>query len=848
MKNRTTRFLIESLVLVITICTTVFVLQTINMNKKSAKTMNEIGELYMASISEQVTLHFGTIMEMKLAQVEALAEDVSSKVAEDVDMLPALLADHAKNRGFDNIGFYMGDGIFDMVYGSQMVVSDSSAFVASIKNGEKKIAMGTDTEGNNIVLLGVPMNYELAEGEWSVALVAGFSVDYIADILSRGFTESMIFYVIRRDGGVVIPQDGENDGNYYEKVARHYLGDETGEPDEELTEYIQELETAMAWRKDYTRELTLQGERRRLYCKSLPYSEWYLILSIPYSMLDEMIADFGNEWTHTAMANALIIIAMFLIVFALYFYMTHQQIRMINKARRAAEHANKAKNEFLSNMSHDIRTPMNGIVGMTEIARANLSNTKKVDECLFKISRSSRHLLGLINDVLDMSKIESSKMILNVEQISLPDILQNVVNIIMPQAREKKQRFDLYIHDVVAENVWGDSIRMNQILNNLLSNAIKFTPEGGNIQLELHQEASEKGKGYVRVHIYAKDNGIGISEEFKSKIFESFVREDSARVQKTQGAGLGMSITKFIVDAMGGTILVDSQQGKGSIFHVILDMEVATVPQEDIEIPAWRTLVIDDDEIFCECTVATLKSIGIDAQSTLDGRTALELMEEQHRKGNDYEVILVDWKLPEMDGFQVASEIRKRYGRQPHILMISAYDNYDAEEKAKQAGINTFIVKPLFKSTLCYNLQKFASEAPEEEAAEADETFHGERILIAEDNDLNWEIASTLLSETGLEPERAENGRICVEKLSQSPAGYYRAILMDIRMPVMTGYEAAVAIRALEHEDAKDIPIVAMSADAFSDDVQKCLECGMNAHTAKPIDVEKVVHLLKKYM
>ncbi len=852
MKNKATHFLIVSLILVITICTGIFAWQTVKINKRSAETMNTIGEMYMSGMSEQITMHFGTVMEMKLSQVVALAEDVSSNHEEGSSAIRMLLADHAKHRKFDNMAFYMESGNVDMVYGNQIVISDTSAFVQSIKNGEKKIALGKDTEGTPVILVGVPLSYQMTSKEKSIALVAGFSIDYIVDLLASGLDDSMIFYVVRRESGnIIIQRDGEGDANYFEEVRRHYAESGPESSKQNVENYIEALKTAMSNREDYTVELILKHGRRRLYCKSLPYSEWYLILSMPYNMLDEMVEDFGNEWTQTALYNAAIIIILFSGVFAAYFYMIHQQIKTANEARNAAERASRAKSEFLSNMSHDIRTPMNGIVGMTEIANANINNPGKVRECLEKISLSSKHLLGLISDVLDMSKIDSGRMILNMEQISLPEVMQNVVNIIQPQTKDKNQRFDLYIHDIFAEQVWGDSVRLNQILTNLLRNAVKFTPEGGTIQLELHQEASSKGDNYTRVHLHVIDNGIGISEEFKGKIFEAFMREDNSRVQKTDGAGLGMSITKYIVDAMDGTILVNSTKGKGSEFHVILDMEMASVSEEEISLPAWRTLVIDDDEVFCDCTISTLKALGIEAQKVLHGKEALKMMEEHHRQGLDYEVILLDWKLPEMNGIEIARRIREKYGNLPHILMISAYDNTNVEEDAEQAGIDAFIVKPLFKSTLYYNLRKLMKEEAsltEKKEDENPDPFRGEHILIAEDNDLNWEIANTLLSGAGLQPDHAENGQICVDMFLHSPVGHYQAILMDLRMPVMTGYEAAMAIRALEREDADTIPIIAMSADAFADDVIKCLNCGMNAHTSKPIDVNKVIELLKKYM
>lgn len=851
MKNKATHFLIISILLVISICTGIFAWQTVKINKRSAETMNTIGEMYMSGMSEQITMHFGTVMEMKLSQVVALAEDVSSNLEESDSVMRLLLTDHAKHRKFDNMAFYMENGNVDMVYGNQIVMSDAPAFIQSIKNKERKIALGKDTEGNPVILIGVPLEYQVTEQERSIALVAGFSIDYIVDLLASSLDKSMIFYVVRRESGnIIIQRNGDGETNYFEEVNRHYTeaGQETA--NHEVENYIENLKTAMANNEDYTVELSLTSGRCRLYCKNLPYSEWYLILSMPYNMLDEMIEDFGDEWTRTALLNAAIIIILFSGVFASYFYMIHQQIESADEARRAAEHASRAKSEFLSNMSHDIRTPMNGIVGMTEIASANINDTEKVRACLKKISLASKHLLGLISDVLDMSKIDSGKMILNMEQISLPEVMQNVVNIIQPQTQIKDQRFDLHIHNILAEHVWGDSVRLNQILTNLLRNAVKFTPEGGTIQLKLNQEASPKGDNYTRVHLYVIDNGIGISEEFKGKIFEAFMREDNTRVQKTEGAGLGMSITKYIVDAMGGTILVNSTQGKGSEFHIILDMEMASVYEEEISLPKWKTLVIDDDDVFCDCTVSTLKSLGIEAQKVLHGKEALKLIEEHHMQEMDYEVILLDWKLPDVNGIEIARRIREKYGNHPYILMISAYDSGNVEEDAKQAGIDAFIVKPLFKSTLYYNLRKIMKEEENlTEKKEADtDLFRGEHILIAEDNDLNWEIANTLLSDAGLQPDHAENGQICVDMFLLSPVGYYQAILMDLRMPVMTGYEAAMAIRTLEREDAETIPIIAMSADTFTDDVIKCLNCGMNAHTSKPIDVNKVIELLRKHM
>lgn len=849
MFNKTGRFLIVSLIIVILICIGNFTWQVREMNDKSSETINEVGEIYMEGMSKQITMHFGTIMELRLSQATALVHDIMPN-SSDYDEICELLAHNAKARGFDRLAFCMEDGTFDTIYGDGISAVDSAGFMNAINNGEERMAIGTDATGNYVILMSVPMSYETPDGISSISLVTGFPVDYIADALNAELSDSFLYYsIIRRDGIIVMQSDGADDRNYYDKIQRNYnSAEENSKTRQDLEDYRSELQTAMSQGLDYSKELTLSIGRRQLYCKALPHSEWYLILSMPYNDLDKIVDSFSDEWSIVALRNAISIILLFLVIFVIYFYITHNQMKNLNAARRMAEYASKAKSEFLSNMSHDIRTPMNGIMGMTEIALSSVNNPHKVEECLQKISLSAKHLLGLINDILDMSKLESTKMILNTEQISLPDMMHDVVNMIMPHVRIKQQRFDLHIQDIAAEHVWGDGVRLNQILLNLLNNAIKYTPEGGNIQLDLYQTPSDKGGNYISVHINVKDNGIGMSAAFQEKIFEAFMREDDARIQKAQGAGLGMTITKHIIDAMEGTISVKSKQGKGSEFHIILDMEMALQPEEAMEIPPWKTLVVDDDEIFCSCTLTTLKSIGIEAQRALDGRTALRMIDEHQWKGDDYDVILMDWKLPEMDGIEVTREIRQKYGTTPRILMISASDNIEVEEKAKQAGVDGFIVKPLFKSTLYYNLNKLKEETENVHNSEEKISFNGERILIAEDIDLNWEIASALLSEVGFEPEHAENGKICVEKFSESYVGYYKAILMDIRMPIMNGLEAAKAIRSLNREDAQTIPIIAMSADAFADDIQRCLDCGMNSHTPKPIDVGKVVELLKKHM
>ena len=843
--NNATRFLTVSLALVLLLTVCIFSFLAYFMVHKSNETISTVGTTYMSGMGEKVTQHFATTIELRLSQVDALVKSFPELDGPSAS-LRSDLTFNAKARNFESLAFYSSSGEFDMIYGDPPTLSNPEPFLASMNNGDKKVAVADTNHGERDVILGVSAEYTMSNGETSTALVASLPADYIAETLSLYSETSLVYsHIIRRDGTFVIRSGDAYRENYFDRIQA--LLEEQGESGEQC---IRELEAAMDAGEDYTALLTLGSERRHLQCNKLPYSEWFLVTVLPYGQLDETVSDLGRASLYLAFLCCAVVLAALLLVFLQYSKILREQMAELDKARKEAIHANKAKSEFLSNMSHDIRTPMNAIVGMTAIATANIDDKQQVQNCLKKITLSSRHLLGLINDVLDMSKIESGKLTLNMDQISLREVMDSIVSIAQPQVRSKHQQFDVFIHDISTENVCCDSVRLNQVLLNILGNALKFTPDGGLIQVSLYEEESPKGEGYVRTHIVVKDNGIGMTPEFKAKIFESFVREDSARVRRTEGSGLGMAITKYIVDTMGGTIEVESELGKGSEFHVTLDLERAETPEEEMILPEWNILVVDDDQQLCESTAASLKSIGVRSDWALTAEGALEMLERRASIRDNYHIILLDWKLPDMDGISAAREIRRRFGEETPIMLISAYDWSEIETEARDAGITGFISKPLFRSTLFYGLKPFidASGTSEElvhEERYAD--FTGRRILLAEDNDLNWEIASELLSDLGLELDWAENGKLCVEKFQASSPGFYDAILMDLRMPVMTGYEATEAIRKLDRPD-KNIPIIAMTADAFSEDIKKCLDAGMNAHVAKPIDIREVSRLLEKFI
>ena len=656
----------------------------------------------------------------------------------------------------------------------------------------------------------------------------------------------MYYHIIRPDGSFVIQNPNTELRYFFEQLQKQ---SDSAVNESSAENPVEKFSAALKKHEEYTAILEVNGEERQIYGISLPYSEWYLVSVMPYTILDNAINNLGSQRIFMTLLSCASVLIILTVIFLRYFSITRSQMNELEKARQAALEANKAKSEFLANMSHDIRTPMNAIVGMTAIAAAHIDDRKQVENCLRKITLSSKHLLGLINDVLDMSKIESGKLTLTTEQISLKEVVEGIVNIMQPQVKTKKQTFDIHVENILTENVWCDGVRLNQVLLNLLSNATKYTPEGGSIHLSLFEENSPKGERYVRIYIKVKDNGIGMSPDFLKRIYESYSRADGARIHKTEGAGLGMAITKYIVDAMEGTIDIQSEPDKGTEFLLTFDFEKAAAMNMDMVLPSWNMLVVDDDELLCRTAMDALKSIGIKAEWTLSGEKAIELVNEHHKRREDYQIILLDWKLPGMNGIQVAKEIRHNLGDEVPILLISAYDWSEFESEAREAGISGFISKPLFKSTLYYALRQYmGTETENGQTLNPNIDLSGRRILIAEDNELNWEVANELLSDLGVELDWAEDGQICLDKFQKSPEGYYDAVFMDIRMPHMTGYEATKMIRGLKHPDALSIPIIAMSADAFSDDIQHCLECGINAHIAKPIDIMEVSRLLKRFL
>ena len=532
-----------------------------------------------------------------------------------------------------------------------------------------------------------------------------------------------------------------------------------------------------------------------------------------------------------------------------------QQIQQaLREAIDAANASNQAKSDFLSSMSHDMRTPMNGIIGMTAIATNHLGDRERVADCLRKITESSNHLLALINDVLDMNKIESGKVELHEEEFCLADLIDGMLTMTRPQIQSHEHSFRVNIVNVEHEQLIGDSHRIEQVFVNIMSNAIKYTPNGGKISLSVRENPTQvPGFGYYQ--FVFEDNGYGMTDEFLTHLFEPFARANDKQIVSIQGTGLGMPIARNIVRMMGGDISVESVYGEGSKFTVTMYLKLQS--EEAINYNSFidlRVLVADDDPVCCESTCEILNDMGMNSEWVLSGKAAVDRVKARQEQGRDFFAVIVDWKIPDQGGVETTRQIRKLVGEDVPIIIFSAYDWTEIEQEAREAGATTFISKPLFRTKLATLFNNLVSNQLDDADLEAplrqleEMGLDGRRVLLTEDQEINAEIAMDFLEMAGLDVDWAQDGKQAVEMLSASEDGYYSMIFMDVQMPNMNGLEATQAIRAMDRSYAKEIPIVAMTANAFAEDVLKCKQAGMNEHIKKPIDVEVLAQVLDTYV
>ena len=570
--------------------------------------------------------------------------------------------------------------------------------------------------------------------------------------------------------------------------------------------------------------------------------------------LYNVVTDRGRQtvgWAVVLMAGVAVSLAVYL---TLMYRNRKREDRLkadLREALSLAQTASAAKSQFLSNMSHDIRTPMNAIVGLTTIAKAHLHEPERMAACLDRIQSSSRHLLSLINDVLDMGKIESGKIVLNEDRFSFPDFVNGVIAIAQPQAKAKNLSLDITVGTIQQENVVGDAMRLNQALINLVSNAVKYTPDGGSIRLSLSERPSRR-PGCHDYRFVVQDTGLDMSPEFLERLFDPFEREESDATKRIEGTGLGMAITKNVVDMMGGSIEVESTPGEGSTFIMTVPLQPLD-EEEDFSLEgleAARVLLVDDDPDVIEGTLLILDELGLCGDAASSGFDAVPLVERAHHEGHDYRFIIVDWVMPGMDGIETIRRIRSEVGDSTPIVLLTAYDWHEIEEEARAAGVSAFVSKPLFKSRLQHVLKLFSHPSgPAESPCPPTEVHLEGRVLVVEDNLLNLEIATELIQGLGADVDQAINGQKAVNAMANTPEGYYDLVFMDMQMPVMGGVEATRAIREQERTGGrKAVPIVAMTANAFNEDRERALAAGMDGFIPKPFDARQLYETLRSFL
>lgn len=847
MDKKITNYIRGRFIIVAFLCIVLFVSMSIFMSYEAENMADEVSKIYFSEINSQMKQKFDIITSLRAEQLENLIERTSPDDENWREELTEGLRISAGVSDFMGLGMYRNDGKIEMINGEKVVVDKPLTINCNCDKQLHMIQLGYNESGEEVLILGMGVGYPMSDGKESDALFAVLPFEYFNEAMYLDVPETRLTtHIIDSDGNYLIKNgDAKKYDNVYERIKYGFLELNEKTPDD----YVKELEVALHNDDDYATRYKADGETRRMYISKLNEGlEWYAMTVMPDLEMSNMLKGIYSNRNIIMFSSVIVIIILMSWVFYGYYKLSKQQMRELHKARTEADKANAAKSLFLTSMSHDIRTPMNAIIGMSDIAIKHVDDPEKTTECLKKVQLSSKHLLGLINDVLDMSSIESGKLTIENRDVALHQLTSECVDIIQPQIKAKKQLFDVYIGDIIFEHIYSDGVRLSQVLLNLLTNATKYTPEGGHVYLHIYQEESKLGEHYVRTIFEVEDNGIGMSEEFLLEIFNRFSREDTETVRNISGSGLGMAITKSIVDMMGGTIDVQSKVDEGTRFTVTLDVKKADVEELDMKLPPWKVLVVDDNEQLCQSATDTLAELGLQAEWTLDGMEAIKMVEEHHNKKDDYHFALIDWKMPNMDGVQTIRELRKKVKVDIPVFIISAYNQDDVENVLQDTEIAGFISKPLFKSNLYEHfIQYIDNEAVANINSIDTSEMAGKRLLLAEDNDINWEIVYEVLAEYDIQVDRAENGRDCVEMFEKAEIGYYSAVLMDVHMPIMDGYEATRTIRAMDRRDS-NVPIIAMTADVFSDNIQRCKESGMDASLTKPLDVKECLRTLKKYI
>ncbi len=795
-------------------------------------------------------------LEHRWIDIEGIAKEVKQNKFSQTSEMLEILNIKAESAECTEIVLITEDG---KTFSSTYFVKDNKELLEICKKSKKnRFVQRKDSSKNTVadaqkatLLLGSKIDPFTIDGNRFTYIIGYYKIANLTDELKiESYNGEGYSSVIDKDGYFLVSVYKNN--SIFERDDFYTVINKEGITSD-LT--IEDVRQKMEARESFYLEYILDGQNRIMVCNPMTEVDWYCIMSVPLSIYQEQSAELLQMLSVLTIAVLITVVIVIILIFrnksqknSMNFEIKHRD--ELESALALAEQANRAKTTFLNNMSHDIRTPMNAIIGYTTLAKNYINNKERITDYLDKISQSSNHLLSLINDVLDMSRIESGKVNIEEKEENLAEILHGIKNIVQADINAKQMEFVIDTVDVTDENIYCDKLRLNQILINLLSNALKFTEPGGTISVRITQKPISK-KGYGVYEFRVKDTGIGISEEFLKEIFEPFARERNSTVSGIQGTGLGMAITKNIVDMMGGTIEVNSKVGKGTEFIVTLEFKLQQDHTEIETIESLKdvhALVVDDDMNSCQSISHMLRQLGLKSDWTMYGKEAVARAKEAEQIKEQYQIYIIDWLMPDMNGIETTRRIRKIVGKNPAIIMLSAYDWGEIEQEAKEAGVTEFASKPLFPSDLRRILLKVSGLEKEQKENNEKVDFSGKRVLLVEDNMMNREIATEYLQDFGFLVENAENGKDACEILEKSEPGYFDIVLMDIQMPVMNGYEATKVIRKFKNKKIANIPILAMTANAFEEDKKAAKEAGMNGHLAKPIDIPKLIEALKQIL